>query len=100
MEAIETNLKEKNILFYKLDLSISLIFQLTKAKNKFILPKVAKRDQFLGFFPNYTAHQENNNEENFITELDPTKPRDKETWKLRITIYSNSPFLLFPSLFF
>lgn len=50
METIETNLKEKNILFYKLDLNISLIFQLTKSKNKFILPKVAKRDQFLGVF--------------------------------------------------
>lgn len=75
------------------DLNISLLFLLTESKNKGIQPKIARRGSVLRVFsPNYKAYLENNNGGNFIMELDPTKPRDKETWKLRITIYYNSPF--------
>lgn len=39
------NFERKNIIFYKLDLNISLIFMLTESKDV-IQPKIAKGDQF------------------------------------------------------
>lgn len=42
--------ERKNILFYKLDLNLSLIFMLTKSKNKVIQPKHSKGGSVLSFF--------------------------------------------------
>lgn len=69
--------ERKNILFYKLDLNLSLIFMLN--------PRIKLFNQNLArgipisfeFFPNYKAHQQNNNRGNSVIELDLTKHRDK-----------------------